>query len=124
MEGNSEAAADQIGHASSGPEVGGKAVRGRFLGQPVANLLILFGGEEPRAARCGFGRQPSIACGAVLGQPLGHGDAVDPQSDGHGGLRPSTQNQMNRSPPYGFQFGSRSFASHDEDVTCNTIEAQ
>ena len=124
MKGNSESAADQIGHPSSSPKTGGKAVHGRLLGQPLANLLILFGGQKPRPTGCRFGRQPSIAIGSVFGQPLGHGDAVNTQSDGHGGLRPSAQNHVDRSPSHGFQFGSRSFASHGENVTCDTVRVQ
>jgi hypothetical protein len=117
MEGNPESALDQFGHAASGPEVGGEAVLGRFLSEPLANLLILFGCEKPGPARRGLGGQAGIARSPVSGHPLGDGDGVDTQSNGHGGLRPSPEHHVNPSPPHGFQVGSRSFASHGQNVT-------
>lgn len=86
MKDNSESTPDQFGDAAGGPEVGREAVGGRLLGEPLADLLILFGSEEPGSARRGLGGQPRLAFGTVLGHPLGHGDAVDTQGDGHGGL--------------------------------------
>jgi hypothetical protein len=124
MEGNPESAADQIGHAASRPEVGGEAVYGRLLGQPLANLLILFGSEKPRATWCSFGSQPCVALGSMFGHPLGHGDGMNAEGFGDGRLGMSSQNLLNGTPPYGFQFGSRSFASHGEDVTYATIRVQ
>ncbi len=124
MEGHSEAALNQFGHASSRPEVGGEAVCGRLLGQPLPDLLILFGGEKPGSAWRGLGCQSVVARSPVSGHPLGHRDAVDAQGDCDSGLRPSLENQLNRSPPQSFQFRSRSFASHSEDVTEVSDKAQ
>ena len=94
------------------------------VSQPLPDLLILFGGQKPGPTGRGLGGQPVVACGPVSGHPLGHGNAVDAQSHRHSNLRPSSQNHLNRSPPHGFQFGSRSFASHSEDVTCVSDRAQ
>jgi hypothetical protein len=113
MEGNPEPALNQVGDEASGPEIGGETVGGRFLSQPLADELILFGRQKPGASRRRFGGQGVIAVGAMSGHPLGHGDGVDTQSDGDGGLRPSIEYHLNRSTPHGFQFGSRSFASHE-----------
>jgi hypothetical protein len=48
----------------------------------------------------------------VAGHPLGYRDGVDAQCDGDCGLGPSVEDHLNRPSPHGFQFGSRSFASH------------
>jgi len=117
MERDPEPAADQFGDAAGRPQVGREPVGGRLLGQPLADLLILFGGQKPGPARRGLGGQTWIARGSVSGHPLGHGDTVDAQSDGHSRLGPSGENHLDRPTPHGFQIGSRSFASHGEDVT-------
>ncbi len=96
---------------------GREAVRGWLLGQPPPDLLILFGGQKPGSARRGLGGQPVVARDPMSGHPLGYSDAVDAQGDGDRSLRASVVNQLNRPPPHGFQFGSRSFASHGVEVT-------
>ena len=50
MERDPELVMDQLGHAAGRPEVSGEAVRGWFLGQPLADLLILFESQEPGSA--------------------------------------------------------------------------
>ncbi len=113
MEGDPEPTPDQFGDAASGPEVGGEAVGGRLLSQPLPDLSILFGSEKSRPSRRGFGGQGVIAFGSVFGHPLGYGDGVDAEERGDSGLRPPLDHHLDRSTPYGFQFGSRSFASHE-----------
>lgn len=117
MEGNAEAALDQIGHTASRPEVGRETMNGGLLSQPLANLLILFRGKKARATRCRFGGQARVTLASVLCHPFGHRDRMDAKRSGHSCLRLSTENQIHRSPSYSFQFGSRSFASHGDDVT-------
>lgn len=117
MERHPEPVADQFGDATGRPEVGREAVSGWLLGQPLPDLPILFGGQKPGSARRGFGGQPFVARRPVSGYPLGHGDAVDAQSNGDSGLRPPIENQLNCPPPHGFQLGSRSFTSHGVVVT-------
>jgi len=112
MEGDLELASDQLGHAASGPKVGGETVAGRFLSQPLADLLVLAGAEVAGSARRGFGSQAHISLGAMPSHPLGDGDRVHAESDGHGSLRLATQNLLNCTAAYGFENGSRSFASH------------
>ena len=112
MEGDPEPTPDQFGDAASGPEVGGEAVGGRLLSQPLPDELILIGRQKSRPSRRRFGGQSWIAFGSVFGHPLGHGDGVNTQSDGDGGLSLSLKHHPNCSTPHGFQFGSRSFASH------------
>ena len=124
MERDPERVADPFGDAAGRPEVGREAVGGRLLGQPLSDLLILFGGQKPGSARRGFGGQPVAAGGSVSGHPLGHGDAVDAQRNGDCGLSPSIEYQLNGPPTHGFQFGSRSFASHDVDVTYTADRVQ
>lgn len=113
MEGNSEPTLDEFGHTSRGPEIGGTTLSGRFLGQPLANLLILLGGEETGSPRRGLGREARFAIDAMFGHPLGHGDGMHAQSSGHGRLCTSAENELHGSPTHGFQLGSRSFASHE-----------
>jgi hypothetical protein len=117
MERNAEPAVDQLADAAGRPEVGGEAVCGRLLGQPPPDLLILCGGQEPGPAWRGPGGQPVVASGPVPGHPLGDGDAVDAQGGGDRGLRAPAEDQLDGPPPHGFQFGSRSFASHGMEVT-------
>jgi hypothetical protein len=45
--------------------------------------------------------------------PLSDRDTMNAERSGHRRLRFTFQNCPNRSQPYGFQFGSRSFASHE-----------
>ena len=116
MEGDSELAVNQFGDASGGPEVGGKAVGSQLPRQALTHPLVLFGGQKPGPARRRQGSQSGVAPNPVSGHPFGDSDTVDTQGDGHSGLGASAQNQMNRPPPHGFQFGSSSFASHGEKV--------
>ena len=112
-----ERPADQLGDAAGRPQVGAEAVGGGLLGQPAAEWAVLLRGEEAGESRGRLGGQPGVAGGAVLGHPLGDGDGMNAELNGHRGLRPPAEDQLNRSPPHGFQFGSRSVASHGEGVT-------
>ena len=112
MERDAEFSADQIGDATGRPKVGGKAVGGRLLGQPLANLPVLVFGEIAWTTRRGLGGQARFACGAVLGHPLGDGNGVHAQCGRHRGLRLAGHNELDRPASLRFQSGSRSFASH------------
>lgn len=112
MERHVEVPPDQVDDPPGTPEIGAEAVLRRLLGQPRLHLLLLGGSQIAGPSRRGPGGQAQFSGDPVTGHPLGHRHGVDAQCDGDRGLGPSVEDHLNRPSPHGFQFGSRSFASH------------
>jgi hypothetical protein len=115
VEGHAEPAADQLGDAAGGPQVSPEPVCRRLLGQPVADLPVLRGGEEARSPRSRPGSEAGVASGSVPGHPLGYRDGMNPEGLRNGGLGLPAQDPLNGQSSYRFQGGGRSFASHAEE---------
>jgi len=113
MERDAEAAADQFSHAAGRPKIGGEPMSGRLLSQPRSHLLVLLGGQKPWPAGCGLGGQAGVPFAAMAGHPLGDRNAVNTQTSSDRDLGLPSRHGPDRPHSNGFQFASRSFASHE-----------
>jgi hypothetical protein len=120
MKHDSETAANQFGDSTSRPEVGGKAVLGWLLRQPISHQPILLGSEQTRPARRRFCFQARFAVSTMKRHPFGDSDARNSEGSSHGRLGFASQNCADCSHPESFQFASRSFASPElrNNKTC------
>ena len=115
MKCHAEARADRIGDAAGGPEVGGKTVVGRLVGEPAEHLGLLLGGEEASAARVRLGGEGVGSGRTVDAHPFADGDAVDAEEIGDGGLGPAVEDLLDSEAAAGFHPGPSGGRFHDAE---------
>jgi hypothetical protein len=93
---------DQIGHTTSGPQVGPKTVGRRFLSEPTKNLPFLMGGQKSWPPWRWLRRQTVIPIKSMPGYPLRHGDWMHTEKVGNIHLRPAAVDFLNCQPTTSF----------------------
>lgn len=106
-------AADDLGDAAAGPEVGGVAERLRALAEPAEDLTFLDRRELGRPRRRRLGVEPGLAEPTIRRLPILDGPRRDAQELGDLRNRMTVVKMGEGESPSPFEFGRRAGWSHD-----------
>src|SRR5262249_20899677 len=110
-------AADDLGDAATGPEVGGEAERLRALAEPAEHLPLLDRRELGRPRRGWLGGKSGLAVPAVRRLPVLDRSRRDAEKLGDLRDRMTVVKVGEGESPSPFEFGRRAVRSHDRSYT-------